>query len=63
MKPQKALVTSKAKKGQKATTTTKTIGPGRTTPGFPTGYQLLTVPAKAVVITCDSTVAVVCPGT
>jgi SecD/SecF fusion protein len=34
----------------------------KTTPGFPTGYQLLTVPAKRIVITCDSVSSVVCPG-
>jgi SecD/SecF fusion protein len=34
----------------------------KTTPGFPTGYQLLTVPAKRIVISCDATTSVVCPG-
>jgi SecD/SecF fusion protein len=34
----------------------------KTTRGFPTGYQLLTVPAKRVVITCDAKTSVVCPG-
>jgi SecD/SecF fusion protein len=33
-----------------------------TTKGFPTGYQLLTVPASRVVITCDASTSVVCPG-
>jgi SecD/SecF fusion protein len=55
-------VTTKASKGKKAKTTTRVIPPGKTTPGFPAGYQVLTVPAKAVVVSCDSTVAVVCPG-
>jgi len=49
-------------KGKKKTTKTVTIRPGKTTPGWPTGYQVLSVPAKAVVVTCDSTIAVVCPG-
>ncbi len=65
LKPVKAktvTVKTKATKGKKATTTTKVIKPGRTTPGFPTGYQMLTVPARAVVVSCDSTVAPVCPG-
>jgi SecD/SecF fusion protein len=34
----------------------------QTTKGFPTGYQVLTVPAKRVVITCDAKTSVVCPG-
>src|SRR5207237_6862527 len=44
-----------AAKGKKAT-------PLKTTKGFPTGYLLLTVPAKRVVITCDAKTSVVCPG-
>ncbi len=43
-------------------TKTKTIPPGKTTPGFPTGYSVLTVPGNAAVVTCDSTVALVCPS-
>ena len=62
VKAKRAKVTTKASKGKKATTKTKVIAPGKTTPGFPAGYQVLTVPAKAVVVSCDSTVAVVCPG-
>jgi SecD/SecF fusion protein len=34
----------------------------RTTKGFPSGYQMLTVPPKRVVVTCDSKTSVVCPG-
>jgi len=34
----------------------------KTSTGFPTGYQLLTVPSKRVVITCDAESSVVCPG-
>ena len=30
--------------------------------GFPRGYEVLTVPPKAIVVSCDSTVAVACPG-
>jgi SecD/SecF fusion protein len=43
-------------------TVTKVIPPGKTTPGFKTGYEVLTVPAKVTVVTCDATVAPVCPG-
>jgi SecD/SecF fusion protein len=58
----KATKATKGKKATKATTKTKVIGPGKTTPGFPAGYQVLSVPGDAVVIECDSTVAVACPG-
>jgi SecD/SecF fusion protein len=34
----------------------------KTTAGFPTGYQMLSVPASRAVITCDGTTSVVCPG-
>jgi SecD/SecF fusion protein len=34
----------------------------RTTPGFPTGYQVMTVPPNRVVITCDARSSLVCPG-
>jgi SecD/SecF fusion protein len=51
----KTLKPLKEPKGKKAT-------PLTTTKGFPTGYQLLTVPAKRVVITCDAKTSVVCPG-
>jgi SecD/SecF fusion protein len=40
----------------------KNAKPLTTTKGFPTGYQLLTVPASRVVITCDASTSVVCPG-
>jgi SecD/SecF fusion protein len=50
LKPLKPLA-SKAKKT-----------PLTTTPGFPTGFQVMTVPAKRTVITCDSKSSVVCPG-
>jgi SecD/SecF fusion protein len=51
----KALKPLKEAKGKKA-------APLKTTKGFPTGYQLLTVPAKRVVITCEAKTSVVCPG-
>ena len=34
----------------------------QTTPGFPTGYQMMTTPNRQVVITCSADAAVVCPG-
>ncbi|MDX6566733.1 MAG: SecD/SecF fusion protein, partial [Gaiellales bacterium] len=49
LKPLKSL---KAKKAASLTTT----------PGFPTGYQLLTVPNGGAVITCDGVTSQVCPG-
>ncbi|HUY72804.1 MAG TPA: hypothetical protein VMV08_11215, partial [Gaiellaceae bacterium] len=58
----KVTKASKGKKATKATTKTEVVGPGKTTAGFPAGYQVLTVPANAVVIECDSTVAAACPG-
>jgi SecD/SecF fusion protein len=51
----------KALKPLKASTAKK-AAPLKTTKGFPTGYQLLTVPANRVVITCDAKTSVVCPG-
>jgi SecD/SecF fusion protein len=65
LQPQKAktvTVHTKASKGKPASTTRKVVPPGKTTPGFPTGYQVLTAPNRTVVITCDSTVATSCPG-
>jgi SecD/SecF fusion protein len=68
VKPKTVTVKTKAKKATKghkavkASTTRKVLPPGKTSPGFPTGYQVLTVPATAVVISCDATVAAVCPG-
>ncbi len=62
VEPKTVTIKTKATKTTKAKTTTKVIPPGKTTPGFPTGYQVLTVPPRAVVITCDSTVAPACPG-
>jgi protein-export membrane protein SecD len=35
---------------------------GKTADGLPKGTTVLSVPPKATVVTCDSTVAVVCPG-
>ena len=58
----KATKATKGKKATKATTKTEVVGPGKTTAGFPAGYQVLTVPGEAVVIECDSTIAVACPG-
>ena len=51
----KALKPLKEPKGKNA-------APLKTTNGFPTGYQLLTVPANRVVVTCDAKTSVVCPG-
>src|SRR4029077_13795601 len=65
LEPQKArtvVVHTKATKGKPATTHTKTIPPGKTTPGFPAGYQVMAAPNRTVVITCDATVATACPG-
>jgi SecD/SecF fusion protein len=62
VQPKSVTVKTKATKGHPATTKTKTIPPGKTTPGFPTGYQVLTVPNRTTVITCDATTAQVCPG-
>src|SRR4029077_17054374 len=65
LEPQKArtvVVHTKASKGKPATTHTKTVAPGKTTPGFPAGYQVMTAPNRTVVITCDATVATSCPG-
>ena len=62
VKPKTVVVKTKATKGKPATTSTKVIPPGKTTPGFPTGYQMMTAPGRTVVITCDSTTATVCPG-
>jgi len=65
LKPQTAKTTKvkiPASKGKPAKTITKVEQPGKTTPGFPTGYQVMTAPGRTVVITCDSTVATACPG-
>ena len=62
VKPRLETVKTKATKGKKAKTVTRTIPPGKTTSGFPTGYEVLTVPGNAVVISCDSTIAAACPG-
>jgi SecD/SecF fusion protein len=65
LEPQKArtvVVHTKASKGKPATTHTKTVAPGKTTSGFPAGYQVMTAPNRTVVITCDATVATSCPG-
>ena len=42
--------------------TKKNAPPLHTSQGFPTGYQLLTVPSGRIVITCDGKTSVVCPG-
>jgi hypothetical protein len=58
-----AKTTAKGKKGATAPkTTTKLEAPPATTPGFPRGYVVLKVPARSIVVSCDSTVAVACPG-
>ena len=61
VKPKTVTTKTKASKGHPAKTTTHVVPPGKTTPGFPTGYQVLTVPGKVTVITCDSSTAAVCP--
>ncbi len=61
VKPKTVVTKTKASKGHPAKTTTHIVPPGKTTPGFPTGYQVLTVPGKVTVITCDSSTAAVCP--
>jgi SecD/SecF fusion protein len=55
LKPLKPAVAKAKAKGKTAT-------PLKTTPGFPTGYEMLTVPAKRVVVTCNAQTSVVCPG-
>ena len=49
-------------KEAKLHTSAATPAPLTTTPGFPTGYQLLTVPAERAVVTCDALTSQVCPG-
>jgi preprotein translocase subunit SecD len=58
LRPLKPLP-AKTAKGKKAVATNSKL---TTTPGFPTGYQLMTTPNNTVVITCDSVSSVVCPG-
>src|SRR5437762_7688653 len=41
---------------------TSATTPLKTTKGFPTGYELLTVPSNRVVNTCEAKTSVVCPG-
>jgi len=55
LKPQKP---TKVKVGKK----TKVEQPGKTTKGFPTGYQLLKVPGNREIVTCAASYAEVCPG-
>jgi SecD/SecF fusion protein len=62
VKPKTVTVKTKASKGEPAKTTTKVIPPGTTTPGFPTGYQVMKAPGRTVVISCDSTISQSCPG-
>ncbi len=63
LKPQKAkTVKVTTGKGQKAKTTTHVVQPGKTTAGFPTGYQVLTAPNRTVVISCSSQFATSCPS-
>jgi len=52
LKPLKAVAT---KKGAKPAAL-------KTTPGFPSGYQVLTVPPERAVVTCDALTSTVCPG-
>jgi SecD/SecF fusion protein len=73
--PAKKRSTSGVAATPTATTTVTTAGKAKakpkatpkpvkltTTPGFPTGYQVLTVPDKRVVITCNADTSEVCPG-
>ena len=53
---------TKASKGNPAKTTTHIVPPGKTTPGFPTGYQVLTVPGTVTVDHLRLATAAVCPG-
>ncbi len=62
IKPKTVTVKTKATKGHPAKTTTKVVEPGKTTPGFPTGYQMLTAPGRTVVISCDAAISSSCPG-
>jgi SecD/SecF fusion protein len=69
VKALKPLQAAKAKATAKTTTKPGTSGSQTTaapklttTPGFPTGYEVLTVPSKRVVIVCNSETSVVCPG-
>jgi preprotein translocase subunit SecD len=59
-KAQKACLASNG--GSATSTTSKLEQPPKTTPGFPRGFEVLIVPPKTTVVTCDSTVAVACPG-
>jgi SecD/SecF fusion protein len=56
------VVVTKTGRGRNAKTTKKVVPPGKTTPGFPTGYQVLTAPGRTVVVTCDASTAAACPG-
>ncbi|HEY3922802.1 MAG TPA: protein translocase subunit SecD [Gaiellaceae bacterium] len=63
LKPQKAKrVTVTTGTGKKKKTTTKLEQPGKTTKGFPTGYQVMTVPGNREVVTCTAVSSAVCPG-
>ncbi len=55
---------SAAADAPKTTTATSKPTPAglTTTPGFPTGYQVLTTPKNRVVVTCNAATAEVCPG-
>ena len=55
----KALKPLKPKQAKRKTSAAT---PPKTTKGFPTGYEVLTVPSKRVVITCEAKTSVVCPG-
>ncbi len=58
LKPLRA-VPSKTANGKSAGSAEKGL---TTTPGFPTGYQVLTTPNNRVIITCAAGTSVVCPG-
>jgi SecD/SecF fusion protein len=61
LKATKATTTTTKKKGR-STQAAAAKGKLTTTKGFPTGYQLMKVPAKRTVVTCDAETSVVCPG-
>jgi SecD/SecF fusion protein len=62
VQPKRVVVHVPASKGKPAHTKVVIKGPGKTSPGFPTGYQWLAVPNRATVITCSQPTAQFCPG-
>ncbi len=62
LKRDPAVKALKPLKPKQAKRKTSAATPLKTTKGFPTGYEVLTVPSKRVVITCEAKTSVVCPG-